>query len=175
MNAFHNHISDLTIWSRALAVSLKFKLANTEDVYNRLLKETGDMNVIMSTFFGSENADQFSNLLTRQIATYRHLIEALLANNSQEAGENLGELYQIADDMSTFFAKLNPRWSKELWQSLIRQYYLMLYYEAFAIVSDNYTGEIELFDNLIKQSYLIGEYISNVVISNLHLPTVKSL
>jgi len=168
MNQFHNHMADLTIWSRALLIALKFNLADTEDVYKRLLQESKDIHEIMSTFFGPENADQFSNLLTRQIATFRHLAEALIANNRQEADANFKELYQIADDVANFFTNLNPGIKKELWHSLFHEYYQRLYQEAFAIASGNYAAEIGLFDSLINQSYLIGEYISNVVIANLH-------
>jgi len=168
MNQFHNHMADLTIWSRALLIALKFNLANTDDVFTRLLQESKDTQEIMSTFFGPESANQFSDLLTRQTATFRHLAEALIANNSQEADASFKELYQIAEDIAHFFTNLYPGIKKELWHSLFHEYYQRLYQESFAIASGNYTEEIDLFDSLLNQSYLIGDYISNVVISNLH-------
>lgn len=168
MDQFQRHFLDLAIWSRALVIALKFNLPNAEDVYKRLLKEPSDMGGTMATFFGLENAMIFENHLLNLITNFRHLTDALITNNEQAANESFKNLYQMADDMSVFFYKLNPSSSLDQWHSLLHKYVEMLYNEIYTIVSGNYEGDIGLLDNIIIQSSLIGNYMPQTVLSVLH-------
>jgi len=168
MDAFQRHFLDLAIWSRALVLALKFKLPNAEDIYKRLLQEPSDMREIMATFFGLENAMIYENHLLNLITNFRHLTDALITTNEQAANESFKNLYQMADDMSEFFYKLNPSTSLDQWHSLLHNYVEMLYQEIYTIVSGNYEGDIRLFDDIIIQSYLIANYIGQTVLSVLH-------
>lgn len=70
--------------------------------------------------------------------------------------------------MSVFFAELDPSTSLDTWHSLLHNYVDMLYQDSYAIISGNYTGDIELFDRIIDQSYLVADYMARMVLSILH-------
>lgn len=170
MDRFQRHLLNLAIWSRALVIGLKYNLPNTEDFFNRLLEVPADTQEIMATFFGLENASIYKNYLLYFIANFRHLTEALLTNNAQQTDQNYKNLHQITDEMSVFFTELDPSSSLDQWQRLLHEYVDLLYNDIFAIVSDNYTGDIALFERIIDQSYLIADYMSSTVLSVLHPP-----
>ena len=169
MDQFQRHILDLATWSRALVTGLKYNLPNTEDVFTRLLEIPANTQQIMAAFFGLQNANTYENHLLEFITSLRHLAEALLTNNAQQADENFKNLHQIADDISMFFYRLNPSSSLDQWHSLLHEYVNLLYNDIYAIISDNYTGDIALFDRIIDQSYLLADYISDAVISVLQV------
>lgn len=175
IDEFQKHILDLAIWRRALVISLKFNLANKEEVFSRLLREPEDSHEIMVTFFGQENADAYLDLMTQQISTYRQLVEALLAKSQKDADAAFKELNNIAINLADFFAGLSSLYTKDQWTTLFQYYEQLLYYEAFAIVTDNYNGEIDLFDRIVEQSYLIADHISRVVLENLQPPPVSQM
>lgn len=168
MDQFQRHLLDLAIWSRALVIGLKYNLPNTEVIFNKLLEVPTDTHEILAIFFGLENANTYENYLLQFITNLRHLTDALLTNNAQQADESYKNLHQITDDISMFFYKLNPSSSLDQWHSLLHEYVDLLYNDIYAIVSDNYTGDIALFEKIIDQSYLIADYISDTVLSVLH-------
>ncbi len=131
MDQFQRHLLNLAIWSRALVIGLKYNLPNTEVFFNRLLGVPTDTSEIMATFFGLENAIIYQNYLLQFITNFRHLTEALLANDMQLADESYRNLHQIADEMSVFFTELDPSSSLDQWQSLLHEYVDLLYNDIY--------------------------------------------
>ena len=165
MDQFHKHLINVAIWSRALVIALKFNMPNTEDIYNRLLNEPKEVRDLIASSLSFGAPDLFESYLTEMIVDFRDLAEAVLANNPQRANDSLRKLYQTTDDMAEFFYNLNPTSSLEQWHTLLHDYVTMLYNEIYIILSDQYAQDIELFDKIINQSYLIADYISNTVLS----------
>lgn len=168
MDRFQKHFLELAIWSRALIIALKFNLPNTEDIYKRLLEEPANFQQIMAAYLGIANPNLFRNYLEQFIADFWNLAVAVLANDTQRANESFRKLYQATDNMSEFLYNLNPSTSLEQWHDLLHRYVDMLYSEIYTIFSGDYTKDIELFDSIIDQSYLISDYLSNTVLSVYH-------
>lgn len=168
---FQRHILDLAIWSRSLLIALKYDLPNTGEIYQRLLNEPDDTHEIMSAFFGEANANQYENYLIELINCFVLLAEAMLSNNETEANNNYKCLISITDDMASFFYQLNPSSESDMWHKLFREYVEMLYRQIYTIISGNFTENIELFDSIMIQSYLIANYISNAAISTVQEPS----
>lgn len=167
INEFRFHVLELAIWGRSLALSLKYKLPDTEAIYARLLEVPSHFYDSMSTFYGQEIAEQFLNLLTQHLISFRTLTEALLSGDQAAADASLKQFYANADQISEFFARLSPFWDKRQWQNLLYQYIQMIYYHIQAIVTENHAMEIQIFDRIQYHTVLLGDYLARGVLYQL--------
>lgn len=168
------HYQTMSIWSRALAVSMKFRSEDVDAVFARLLKEARSTYDTMQNFFGAELSQQYYNLLTTQIVAYRSLLEALLANDQTIASESLNQLYQTADALAEFFSRLSPYWDRDQFRYLQYQYFNALYNEALAVVRGDYEQEILIFDNIYDLTNIISDYISRGIMQKLSTPSPQT-
>lgn len=167
INEFRFHVLELAIWGRSLALSLKYKLPNVDAVYNRLLEVPSHFYDSLSTFYGQEIAEEYLNLLTQHLITFRTLTEALLSGDNAAADASIKQFYANADSISEFFARLSPYWDKRQWQNLLYQYIQLIYYHILAIVTNAYDQEIQIFDRISYYTILLGDYLARGVLYQL--------
>lgn len=160
---FQRHNMDLALWRRALVMALKFDLDNKEEIYERLLREPQDTAEFLETHFGQENADRYTEIARRRIEEYRSMVESLIAGDAIEAENHFRQLIDLADQLADFFYELSPVYTREEWVALIRRYEELLYYQAYAVATGSYAGEIELFDRIIDQVTLMTERFVRIV------------
>ena len=174
INEFRFHVLELALWGRSLALSLKYKLPNVDAVYVRLLEVPSHFYDSLSTFYGQEIAEEFLNLLTQHLITFRTLTEALLSGDHATADASFKQFYSNADAISEFFARISPYWDKRQWQNLLYQYIQLIYYHILAIVTDNYDQEIQIFDRIHYHTVLLGDYLARGVLYQLALPAAPA-
>ncbi|MBR0596726.1 hypothetical protein [Sinanaerobacter chloroacetimidivorans] len=167
INEFRKHYVNLSVWSRALAISLKFNLENTGPVYERLQLEALNTYLTLANFYGNEATQEYLNLLTQQIILYRSVVEAMLNNDTETADRDLKRLYDNSELIGDYFARLSPYWDKEQWVNLQRQYIDALYSGAFSIVQGDYQREIEIFDRMVYYTNLMADYTSRGIMRSL--------
>lgn len=167
IDQLHRHFANLAYWMRTLIISNKYNMANKFDVYGRIFEEPREISNIIEPFIGREKTHEYEALMTRLITTFPKLINNLLSQNNRETETNLNEMLKAADELALFFTRINPRWSKDQWGKLLQEWIQMAYNETQALVTDNYMGEINLFDSFVNQSYLIADYITSILIPDI--------
>lgn len=167
INDYRYYIQQMPIWARALAISLKYNLPSANVTFARFLQIPVALYDNVSTFYGMQAAEQFTNLLTQHIIIYRDLALSLVNKNNEEASANLAKWYQNADAIADFLARLNLYWDKEQLRVLLYQYKQMLYSELQAIISGDDQREIQINDRALYHSTLISDYISRGLLHNL--------
>ena len=167
INEFRLHSLEYALWSRALANALKFRTDSIDAVYERLLREPLDIYRTARNFYGPEMSEQYLNYLTQQVISFRNLTEALINNDYQNADRYWQSWNHTGDQIADFLAGLNPYWDKALWQQLLQEYHLMVYYEILAILSGDYRREIEIFDRIVDHTIIMADHMSRGLIQNL--------
>ena len=167
INDFRYQNLSMGLWGRALIISLKYNLPNADATYARLLQIPTAVYEKLSTFYGKESAEQYVNLLTQYLITFHDLILALKAGDSSGATAALQRWYQNADDISTFFAQLNPYWDREHWRNLLYQFNQMIYEHIMAILTEQFDKEIQINDRILYHTALIADYQSRGLLQNL--------
>ena len=160
---FQRHNVDLAVWRRALATALKFDLPNYEQVFERLLREPQDTAEFLETFFGHENANRYREIMYQRIVLFRSMVESMIAGDTADTEKHFQALNHLADQLADFFYELSPVYPKEEWSQLLREYELLMYYQAYAVATGNYEGEIELFDRILDQITVISDHAADVV------------
>lgn len=160
---FQRHNMDLALWRRSLVLALKFDLANKEEIYNRLIKEPQDTAEFFATHFGQENADRYTEIVRQRIEEYRSMVEALIAGDIMDAENHFRQLIVLVDQLADFFYELSPVYTREEWVTLLRRYEELMYNQAYAVATENYAGEVELFDRIIDQIILMTEHFVRIV------------
>lgn len=166
MEEFEKHFLSLTFWTRLLLTSMKFDLPNSQEIYDRLIEETNHFEKLMYEL-GQSNPEIFKNYMVDFIVTFRNLAIAEMSNNSQLKNKSFENMLQITNKISEYFYNLNPQSDLDQWHQLFHTYVQMLYSEINLIFNDDYKGDIDLFDKLINQSYLLADYIASTLFSRM--------
>lgn len=167
INFFRKNLLDLAVWSRAYAIARKFNVPNQDALFERLLRVPVDGYEVIRTYLGNPAAQRQLDLITKQIITFRELIDAMITNDAQKATDNLAAWYQTSDELADFFASLNPYWDREQWRNLLNQYIQIFYNEVMSIAQGDYRREITIFDYLTDQTTLIADYFSRGIMHRL--------
>lgn len=167
INEFRYQTFLLGLWGRALIISIRYDLPNADATYRRLLEVPTAIYENLSTFYGMEQAERYINLLTQYLINFRDLIIAMKAGDSTGAGAAWQRWNQNVEDISSFFAQLNPYWDREQWRSLLYQYNQLIYQHILSILTDEYDQEILINDRILYHTALIADYQSRGLLHNL--------
>lgn len=167
INEFRYQTLLLGMWGRALIISMRYDLPNSDATYGRLLQVPISIYEKFSTFYGMETAERYSNLLTQYLINFRDLIMTLKSGDSAGAQAALQRWNQNVDDISTFFAQINPYWDREQWRNLLYQYNQLIYQHILSILTDDYAREIQINDRILYHTSLIADYQSRGLLQKL--------
>lgn len=141
--------------------------STVNQLYNFL---TADFYNYFSFVFGSQIAQQFINYLSNFITDLWRLFEAISTNNQEAVNSYTADIYEVADQLSTFLARINNYWSAAQWRSFFYQYIRTTIDEALALASKDFNKEYQLFEQLEKLTMLMGDYMARGIISRSSTP-----
>lgn len=160
---------NLSIWTRAFLLSLVSELPNTKAVSDRLYEIPIQLGSILQLIFGQQSAEKFIHLLSTHIIQMQTAISAQKNANQTALSDSVKLLYQNADEISAFLEQINPFWFKAQWQNLLYTYISMTLDESTALLSGDYTRDIQIFDRIQYQTLLIGDYMANGIVQFLEV------
>jgi len=151
---------DMGSWIRAYIISLYANIGDQDFVSQRLSKVPSEFGDVFRIFFGDENTSSLIGLLEAYISLLQSVFQALNVNNTNAVNVYLNLLYQNTDQIALFLSQINPFWEESKWQNYLRKYTQMVIEEAVTFHEGDYTKNIEIYDNLLSLSLLMGDYIS---------------
>ena len=151
---------ELSTWSRAFMISYFYGLELSNEVFTRLYEIPQEFGNILSYFFGYDLSVKFVDMISRQIVLFRTLIEALLNGDTAKIDEITRQLYQLADQRAAFMHEMNPFWDETESRNLIYAFYDYSIEEARAILSRNYSQEIDIYDRLLHHADAMGDFFT---------------
>lgn len=168
MNAildFRRLWAQMAAWTRSFIYSIINNNPNITAVTKRLYEGVPlDFYNTLRVFYGPEIAEQFLQIISAQILIFWRLINSIIQNNAAAVNSATVELYQNAEQISTFLSQININWDKQKWNNLLTQYISMMIEHILSIVRGNFDREIAIFDRLEKHALLMGSYMAKGVI-----------
>ncbi len=148
------------VWLRAMMGSLYLHLETAEHVFAYMMNAAHNLTEIMAPFFGREVSEQFNQLLTQNSILLRELIEAQLSNDSEEISRIVNSLYQNNRERAALLNSINPFWNEVQWRNLMDTNLYFTLQQANALASGDYNNSVFLFDRLMAQADLMGDYFA---------------
>lgn len=147
----------LTTWTRAYLSSRYFGVGTSEALFERLYRETIDIGDMLHLVFGRRYSEEYSQLLSQYAIISHQLIDAQIAGDIQAVNESVKRLYQNVADRSVFLESINPYWSAPDYRNLFNSYIEYTLETANAMVSGDFTRNMELYDLLNELTNRMGD------------------
>ncbi|NLY71668.1 MAG: hypothetical protein GX076_08365 [Clostridiales bacterium] len=161
INEFRWNWLQLLLWTRFYLNSITAESESLPYVASKLYQEVPlDFYKSLSTFYGDANAQEFLDLISRHISLLWELIGFMMSNDSENISATTTELYQNANDISVFLARLNPFWVQENWRLLLVRYISLTIQAIRDTVAKNYERTIRIHDTLHRHTIVMGDYMS---------------
>lgn len=151
---------DLATWTRAYLVSRYAGIGLSEDVFNRLYRVPQEFGNVLRLIFGDQVAEQYTQLISRQLVIIREIIEAQMTGNIDLLNENVRQLYQNAADRAGYVASINPYWDETTVSSLIDTYLRYTLEEITTLLTGDYKRNIDIYDRLLSHADSMGDYFA---------------
>ncbi len=158
---------DLATWSRAYMVNRTAGLPISNEVFNRWYRIPTEFGSLLQYFIGRDNAARFVQLLSQQIVLFRSILEAQLSGDQNLVNQLVQQTYELADERAAFMNSVSPFWDETEFRNLL---YMFLQYnleEMTAILSKDYTKDIDIYDRIIHHADNIGDYFTQGLINYL--------
>ena len=147
----------LTTWTRAYLISRYFGIGTPEELFGRLYLESLDIGKMMELIFGHESSNRYSQLLSQFPIALRDLIDAQLEGNNEAVRQNIDRLYLNVNQRAAFLEEMNPYWSQAEYRDLFDAYIQHTLEAANAISSQDFTKDIEIYDELTELTNKMGD------------------
>lgn len=157
---------EFAFWMRSLIYTTIRDPVRQTFVANKLFNGVAlEYYILFEFYYGTELAKQFMNLFTNYITGAWRLVEALRNNNTEEVNTQTVLLYQGADNLAAFLAKVNLYYSEEQWKNLLYQSIQLIIDEAIAISREDFEKEIEISSSMADLVMIIGDYMARGIIA----------
>ena len=157
--------TDLSMWLRALLISMAENLEDQEAVTHQLYSIPADFYNIFRVFYGPSISQQLLNLLSGLTTDARNLIASLIAGDDESVDLNLSQMYRTVNDLAAFLSRINVYWDEDQWTYLLNQFVRLFVNEAVAYLSKNYEQEIQIYNRLDDLTDIMGSYMARGIIA----------
>lgn len=160
INDFRALWTELIIWMRSYMVSTATGFSDLEAIKNKLFTFPGEFAQKFQPFFGVELSERFQHLLLMYIVQAMAIVDAQKINDQQALDMVVRNLYRYSDELADFLARINPYWSRSLWQELLYNLNSRGISEIIALFTQDYVKEIDIRSRLLKHALTLGDYMA---------------
>lgn len=146
-------------WTRSFIISTASDLGDLDAVTKRLLQNPSDFGKVFQMFYDEQTVTTFVDLFTQHLLIAADLVNAAKRNDSNAVSEAQYKWYNNADDMSAFFASINPYWSEQIWRDFLYSHLQMTEQEATLRLSGKYAEDVKLFDMIELEALKMADYM----------------
>lgn len=157
MNEFRKLWEQHDVWTRSTIVSIVFDLPDINDVTQRLLRNPKDFEKALAPFYGSVIVAKFSDLLTDHLVIAAELVKAAKAGNTQAAADAEKRWYDNAAAIANLLGDINPYWSEEEWNEMLKQHLGLVKTQAVNMLSGNYAAAVAVYDQIEEQTLAMAD------------------
>ncbi len=147
-------------WTRFFIISTVEGLDDLKYVTDRLLQNPGDFANALKKFYSQKESDTFKSLLTEHLQIGGELVNADKDMDTSKADELRKKWYHNADDIAEFLCKINPNWSKQMWQKMMYSHLSMTEKEAALRIKKEYPKDIQMFNAIEREALEMADYMS---------------
>lgn len=160
-------MSQLAYLSRSYIASAYSGYGSNTAIAKKLYQLPLQFKTKAELIFGIPLGEELVTILSMHVIYLQNLVEAI-KKGDQAAYENYArELYENADQIAAYYAKINPFWDEIRWRNLLYSYTQTLIEEAVALRVGEYEKDLEIFDRLLLDALLMGDYLADGIIQYL--------
>lgn len=158
---------DLATWIQSYLVSVFAGFGNQDSIEAKLKGVTLEFGNILSTVFGGEIGEQYVNLITNWLNTFKLLVFSQINGDINAVNGYTKQLYDDIDQIAIFLSDINPFWIENEWKALLYRFNDMIIEELSAYMNKEYTKAVESFDRHLNLTSVIGNYYSKGLLNYL--------
>jgi hypothetical protein len=160
-------MTQLAYLSQAYMVSSFSGYGNSEAVARKLYALPLKFKAKAELIFGIPLGEELVTLLSMHVVYLQSLVNALKQNDLAAAERSAQQLCQNGNDISAYYARINPFWDEDQWRSLQNTYCQTLVEDAYALKSEDFERELDIFDRLLFHALQMGDYLADGIIQYL--------
>lgn len=160
-------MTQLAYLSQAYMVSAFSGYGNSEAVARKLYDLPLKFKAKAELIFGIPLGEELVTLLSLHVVHLQSLVNALIKNDMAAAEYSAQQLCQNGNDISAYYARINPFWDEDQWRSLQNTYCQTLVEEAYALKAGDFERELDVFDRLLFHALQMGDYLADGIIQYL--------
>lgn len=150
---------DHAIWTRQFIVDLLANLPSIDKTTERLLKNQDAIGNCMKQFLGDTATDDLTSLLKDHITITIDLLKAIKAGDTTGSKTLETDAITNGDNIATFFATINPYYSKDELRDMLDTHIILVKYQSIARMNGDYNADIMYFDMGLHHILVISDYL----------------
>lgn len=155
---------DHSIWMRMFIVDLLSNSPGIDNTTNRLLKNQEAIGNCMKPFFGDTAGDTIISLLKDNITIVTDLLNATKIGDMARTTTLETDAVTNAENISTFFASINPNYSKDELIEMLDTNMILTKYQFIARMSGDYNADVMYFDMGLHHILMISDCLFKGII-----------
>ncbi|WP_206459976.1 hypothetical protein [Anaerovorax sp. IOR16] len=165
INTFEKLWIRIAIWVRAYIRAYIYDTPNlsltTSMLNDDLPSEVYDL---FSIFFGTQVAETMKKLFFDFFKAIIEVVEPIKYGDEVLANSRIIKWYEVADEISSFLAKINVYWDENQWKYLLYQYIKFKIDEINAVIQGDHETEKKLLKELETINFLMSNYMARGII-----------
>ena len=155
------------IWTNEVINSMINDLPESNLFVERLQDNAEDFSDAFSDFYAQETAQALQNLLLENVSIFVELVSAVMAGNNEAVSTIEDNLYDNAEQISSFLASINPVWLESEWDTMLFEYVELISQYLQALLNQNYDLAIGLLERMISQVFDMAEEMAEGIYVNI--------
>jgi hypothetical protein len=153
-------------WTRMAMVSIIQGCGNRASVQNRLMRNSQDIDAVLSPYLGNETATRYGDLIDKNTRLTVDLVAA--AENQDQAAFEVANrsLFESADSIAAFENATIPDLTIDDRLVMWHNYINLTKNEATLLANKDYNASIDTFDLMEEQTNLMSDSLADGIIQN---------
>jgi hypothetical protein len=165
---------DMATWLTMYMFALYGGYPNQQAIAGQIYKLPLEYGSVMKLIFGDKVSNDYINLVSQYIIILEYLFYYQITGDQNAASSLTQQLYQNINQRAAFLAQINPYWQENTWKTLLTTFNNMLLEESTALLTKEYDKSVDIFNNLLTQSSIIGDYFSEGILQYLQSQATAS-
>lgn len=158
----------MAVLTRSLIVSASGNLGDIQVITDRLTTLPDALAGVLGQYFEKQEVSHFKELMQEHIAAISALIIAEKNNDRKTVNQETVFLYDNANRIAAYLASINPFWDQGQWSELLNDYIEMFFADLVARLTNNFTKEIDIFEDFLSQAMKIADYTAQGMMQKFH-------
>lgn len=163
--SLRNLMTEQAVYTRNEIISVLGDLPDSDAVMQRLLKVGQDIANATVPYYGQETAKKLGDLLNQYTTIPVEGLNELRIGNAIGSQQRLEDWRIVADQISTLLAETNPAHPQSEWKALFDNHIELARTQALERRLNNYTADIEAFDEFLPQALKIADTLADSIIT----------
>jgi hypothetical protein len=139
-------------WTFMTVLAILNDLSQTEIITQRLLRNATDFGEAFLPYYGEEDAQRLTDLMTAHITIAAELVQAAKNQDTNLYRQIEERWYNNAMQIASFLSDINPNWNVEDWSAMLEEHLELLASAVADMVAQNYENAINSYDDIQLQA-----------------------